>query len=117
VLPGSHRWSETDFPGALKDQDFATEEDVTDDLGAHPDAESHHARGVFDDCPGRSVASGWGEPVGYRALSYHAAILCGVAATSGKYAVVGSAGACRYASGAGQGITGVLHSSAIYWVF
>ena len=38
VLPGSHRWSETDFPGVLKDQDFATEEDVTDDLGAHPDA-------------------------------------------------------------------------------
>ncbi|MGB1958751.1 MAG: phytanoyl-CoA dioxygenase family protein [Luminiphilus sp.] len=38
VLPGSHRWSETEFPGVLKDQDFATEADVTDDLGAHPDA-------------------------------------------------------------------------------
>ena len=38
VLPGSHRWSETEFPGVLKDRDFATEEDATDDLGAHPDA-------------------------------------------------------------------------------
>ena len=38
VLPGSHRWSETEFPGVLKDQDFVTEADVTDDLGAHPDA-------------------------------------------------------------------------------
>jgi ectoine hydroxylase-related dioxygenase (phytanoyl-CoA dioxygenase family) len=38
VLPGSHRWSETEFPGVLKDQDFATEEDATGDLGAHPDA-------------------------------------------------------------------------------
>ena len=38
VLPGSHRWSETEFPGVLKDQDFSTEEDATGDLGAHPDA-------------------------------------------------------------------------------
>ena len=38
VLPGSHRWSETEFPGVLRDQDFATEESVTDDPGAHPDA-------------------------------------------------------------------------------
>jgi ectoine hydroxylase-related dioxygenase (phytanoyl-CoA dioxygenase family) len=38
VLPGSHRWSETEFPGVLKDHDFVTEADVTDDLGAHPDA-------------------------------------------------------------------------------
>ena len=38
VLPGSHRWSETEFPGMLKDQDFSTEDDVTDDPGAHPDA-------------------------------------------------------------------------------
>ena len=38
VLPGSHCWSETEFPGVLKDQDFATEEDATGDPGAHPDA-------------------------------------------------------------------------------
>ena len=38
VLPGSHRWSETEFPGVLKDQDFATEEDARGDPGAHPDA-------------------------------------------------------------------------------
>jgi len=39
VLPGSHHWSETEFPGVLKDQDFATgEKDATDDPGAHPDA-------------------------------------------------------------------------------
>ena len=38
VLPGSHRWSETELPGMLKDQDFSTEDDVTDDPGAHPDA-------------------------------------------------------------------------------
>jgi ectoine hydroxylase-related dioxygenase (phytanoyl-CoA dioxygenase family) len=39
VLPGSHRWSETEFPGVLRDQDFATGEDATGDPGAHPDAE------------------------------------------------------------------------------
>ena len=38
VLPGSHRWSETEFPGVLKDQDFATGEDAAGDPGAHPDA-------------------------------------------------------------------------------
>jgi hypothetical protein len=38
VLPGSHRWSETEFPGVLKEQDFATEEDATGDPGVHPDA-------------------------------------------------------------------------------
>ena len=38
VLPGSHRWSETEFPGVLRDQDFATDEPVTGDPGAHPDA-------------------------------------------------------------------------------
>ena len=38
VLPGSHRWSETEFPGVLKDQDFATGEDVAGDPGSHPDA-------------------------------------------------------------------------------
>ena len=38
VLPGSHRWSETEFPGVLKDQDFATSEDAAGDPGAHPDA-------------------------------------------------------------------------------
>lgn len=38
VLPGSHRWSETEFPGVLRDQDFATGEDVAGDPGSHPDA-------------------------------------------------------------------------------
>ena len=38
VLPGSHLWSETEFPGALKDQDFEIDEDETGDPGAHPDA-------------------------------------------------------------------------------
>ncbi len=38
VLPGSHRWSETEFPGVLRDQDFAREEAVAGDSGAHPDA-------------------------------------------------------------------------------
>jgi len=38
VLPGSHRWSETDFPGVLRDQDFADDADVCGDPGAHPDA-------------------------------------------------------------------------------
>ena len=38
VLPGSHRWSETEFPGVLRDQDFATGEDAAGDPGAHPDA-------------------------------------------------------------------------------
>jgi hypothetical protein len=38
VLPGSHRWSETEFPGVLRDQDFATGEDASGDSGAHPDA-------------------------------------------------------------------------------
>ena len=38
VLPGSHRWSETEFPGVLRDQDFATGADVAGDLGSHPDA-------------------------------------------------------------------------------
>ena len=38
VLPGSHRWSETEFPGVLRDQDFATEADVAGDPGAQPDA-------------------------------------------------------------------------------
>jgi hypothetical protein len=92
VLPGSHRWSETEFPGVLKDRDFATEEDATGRPGGAPGrCESHHASRVLDDRPGRSLASGWGESVGYRALSCHAAILCGVAATSGKHAVVGPA--------------------------
>lgn len=38
VLPGSHRWSETEFPGVLRDQDFATGADVAGDPGSHPDA-------------------------------------------------------------------------------
>ena len=38
VLPGSHLWSETEFPGVLKDQDFATGEDTKGDPGEHPDA-------------------------------------------------------------------------------
>ena len=38
VLPGSHRWSETEFPGVLRDQDFATGTDVAGDPGSHPDA-------------------------------------------------------------------------------
>ena len=38
VLPGSHRWSETEFPGVLRDQDFATGEDVAGDPGSHTDA-------------------------------------------------------------------------------
>ena len=38
VLPSSHRWSETEFPGVLRDQDFATGEDVAGDPGSHPDA-------------------------------------------------------------------------------
>ena len=38
VLPGSHRWSETEFPGVLRDQDFATAEDAAGDPGARPDA-------------------------------------------------------------------------------
>ena len=38
VLPGSHRWAETDFPGVLRDQDFATAEGAEGDAGAHPDA-------------------------------------------------------------------------------
>jgi len=38
VLPGSHRWSETEFPGVLRNQDFATGEDVAGDPGSHPDA-------------------------------------------------------------------------------
>ena len=37
VLPGSHRWSATEFPGVLRDQDFATGEDAAADPGAHPD--------------------------------------------------------------------------------
>jgi ectoine hydroxylase-related dioxygenase (phytanoyl-CoA dioxygenase family) len=38
VLPGSHRWSETDFPGVLRDQDFGLAEEAEGDAGAHPDA-------------------------------------------------------------------------------
>ena len=38
VLPGSHLWAETDFPGVLRDQDFATAEGAAGDAGAHPDA-------------------------------------------------------------------------------
>ena len=38
VLPGSHCWSEVEFPGVLRDQDFATGVEVAGDLGAHPDA-------------------------------------------------------------------------------
>ena len=38
VLPGSHRWSEIEFPGVLRDQDFATGADVAGDPGSHPDA-------------------------------------------------------------------------------
>ena len=38
VLPGSHRWSATEFPGVLRDQDFATGEDAAGVPGAHPDA-------------------------------------------------------------------------------
>ena len=38
VLPGSHLWSETEFPGVLKDQDFATGGDIKGDPGEHPDA-------------------------------------------------------------------------------
>ena len=38
VLPGSHRWSETEFPGVLREQDFATGADVAGDPGSHPDA-------------------------------------------------------------------------------
>jgi ectoine hydroxylase-related dioxygenase (phytanoyl-CoA dioxygenase family) len=40
VLPQSHRWAETDFPGALKDQDFADQSapDASHDPGFHPDA-------------------------------------------------------------------------------
>ena len=38
VLPGSHHWSETEFPGVLRDQDFATGADVAGDPGSHPDA-------------------------------------------------------------------------------
>ena len=37
VLPGSYLWSETEFPGALKDQDFEIDQDATGDPGAHPD--------------------------------------------------------------------------------
>lgn len=40
VLPGSHRWAETDFPGVLQQQDFADQSDPDSDIdpGAHPDA-------------------------------------------------------------------------------
>ena len=38
VLPGSHTWARTDFPGALTDQDFSDESDVEGDPGAHPSA-------------------------------------------------------------------------------
>ena len=48
VLPGSHRWPETAFPGVLQDQDFASADDASaddasaddaaGDIGAHPDA-------------------------------------------------------------------------------
>ena len=40
VLPRSHCWAETDFPGVLKDQDFANQStpDPCDDPGFHPDA-------------------------------------------------------------------------------
>ena len=38
VLPGSHLWAETDFPGVLRDQDFATAEGAEGDAGAHPGA-------------------------------------------------------------------------------
>jgi len=39
-LPQSHRWAETDFPGALKDQDFVDQSapDASHDPGFHPDA-------------------------------------------------------------------------------
>lgn len=40
VLPGSHRWSKHDFPGVLRDQDFANDAnpDVGVDSGFHADA-------------------------------------------------------------------------------
>lgn len=40
VLPGSHRWSAQEFPGVLKDQDFAddSDPDLTVDPGAHSNA-------------------------------------------------------------------------------
>ena len=40
VLPGSHLWSVTEFPGALRDLDFAQGDDVEGDPGGHPDAVS-----------------------------------------------------------------------------
>ena len=40
VLPSSHLWSVTEFPGALRDLDFAQGDDVEGDPGAHPDAVS-----------------------------------------------------------------------------
>ena len=36
VLPGSYLWSETEFPGALKDQDFEIDQDATGDPGVNP---------------------------------------------------------------------------------
>jgi hypothetical protein len=40
VLPQSHRWAATDFPGVIKDQDFADQSapDATEDPGYHPEA-------------------------------------------------------------------------------
>lgn len=40
VLPGSHHWAETQFPGVLRDTDFAdhSSPDAASDPGFHPDA-------------------------------------------------------------------------------
>ncbi len=43
------------------------------------------------------VASEWGKSVGYWPLSYHAAVMCGVAEATGENAVVGPARAFRCA--------------------